>query len=171
MSAKETPVRRVRQMKSTNIVVVAAFLIIAGFALVSMPQMIGLANAQSERASERACPVPGYTLERGECTAQPIIKYVCSPSSIAGVTAELSGTTCTTTGSTFIDEHHSDVEQQRSECEEIAGGQFEVNKELQTTTCTFAASEVSTTCPGGVPPTDPVVGECITKPGQGNDPT
>ena len=42
-----------KMMKSTNIV--AALLIIAGFALISMPQMIGSANAQSEEASERAC--------------------------------------------------------------------------------------------------------------------
>jgi hypothetical protein len=162
MSVNEKAVRIVTQMKSTNIVI-AAFLIIAAFALISMPQMIVSADAQSEEASEHACPVPDYTLSKGECTAEPIIKYECIPSSLDGVRAELSGTTCTITA-----DFASDIDESDCESEPI-GGQFTIFKKLGTVTCTFDATEIGITCPGDVPPTEE--GECITKPGRGNDPT
>jgi hypothetical protein len=147
-------------MKSTNIIV-AATLIIAAFALISMPQIIVSANAQSVRASERACPVLGFTLSKGECIAEPIINFECKPPSLGDRTAVLSGTTCTVTGKS------SDFNQK--ECEEI-GGQFSLSGEghKETARCIFVATKIIT-CPGDVPTTDE--GECITKPGRGNDPT
>jgi hypothetical protein len=111
-------------------------------------------NAQSEEASEHACPVPGFTLSKGECTAEPIINFECKPPSLGDRTAVLSGTTCTVTGKS------SDFNQE--ECEEI-GGQFSLSGEGHRLTATKII-----TCPGDVPPTDE--GECITKPGRGNDP-
>src|ERR671919_649423 len=150
-------------MKSTNIII-ATTLIIAVFALISMPQMIVSANAQSVRASEHACSVPGYTLIKGECTPEPITEFECKPSSLYGVTAARTGTICTVQGTL------SDIEQQQNECEEI-GGRFEaiLGKKPPAAICTFPATEIGITCPGGVPPTEE--GECITKPGRGNDPT
>ncbi len=144
-------------MKSINIVVVVAgILMIAAFALISMPQMIVSANAQSERASERACPVPGYTLSKGECTTEPALKDECKP--FGGVTPVPSGSTCRVTV----------LETMRDECEKI-GGLFEIifGKKPPQGTCEYTATE-TITCPGGVFPTEE--GECITKPGRGNDP-
>jgi hypothetical protein len=143
-------------MKSTNIIV-----IIAAFALISMPQMIGSANAQSEEASEHACPVPGYTLSKGECTAEPIINFECQPSVLGNKIVQRSGTICTVTTEPEL--------LTKNECEDL-GGQFSVSPKEKhpTVTCTFPATE-RITCPGDVPSTEE--GECITKPGQGNDPT
>jgi hypothetical protein len=156
-------------MKSTNIVVVA-FLIIAGFALISMPQMIGSANAQSERASERACPVPGFTLSKGECTAEPTTKLICEPSDVGGVTANVvpgselcrATTTSASIGIGFFAHFCSLIE---NSVLDVSGSGPGTPRTLE---CTFPATE-TITCPGDVPPTKE--GECITKPGQGNDPT
>jgi hypothetical protein len=145
-------------LKSTNIVI-AAFLIIAGFALISMPQTIVSANAQSDRASERACPVPGYTLERGECTAEPTIKFECNPSSVGGVTARLSGSSCSVIG---------DATQIEDDCREIGAIFAIIPGGSGLAICQFFSMTETPTCPGGVTPTQG--GECITKPGRGNDP-
>jgi hypothetical protein len=151
-------------MKSTNIVVPTT-LIIAAFALISMPQMIGLANAQSERASERACP-EGFTLERGECTAVPIRTLTCDPSRVGDRPAdlvpgtELCRAVISPSAPPFAREAFREACNRipDSELREVGGGLF----------CIFPATE-TITCPGGVIPTEE--GECITKPGRGNDPT
>jgi hypothetical protein len=129
--------------------------------MISMPQMIGSANAQSERGSERACPVPGSTLEKGECTAPPIRTVTCIPSTVGGRPAQpISDTACRASGTT------SQIT--GGVCGAIEGGVRSVTGgPSPVATCTFPAT-VTITCPGGITPTD---GKCITKPGQGNDPT
>jgi hypothetical protein len=127
-----------------------------------MPQMIGSANAQSERASERACP-PGFTLNKGECTAEPTPKLICEPSTVAGMPVTLTpfSQVCRATIP-----FGGDFESFRQACDEIKGSL------LRPTAGGFACDFRSTetiTCPGDVPLTEE--GECITKPGRGNDPT
>jgi hypothetical protein len=153
-------------MKSTNIIVAAILIIVAAFALISMPQMIGSANAQSERASEHACPVPGYTLSKGECTAEPTTKLICEPSTVGSVEAILFE-------SEFVNlcEARSTTDElKREDCTDISeDATYDVKKggEGDVAICRFPPTE-TITCPGGVPPTGE--GECITKPGRGNDP-
>src|ERR671918_273026 len=146
-------------MKSTNIVVPTTF-IIAAFALISMPQMISPVNAQSDRASERACPVPRFTLERGECVAEPITRPGTCPSTVEGFPVRPIGpTTCILIGpeSAITSEF----------CDELEG-ERNVPPFSMVATCTFTVTD-EISCPGGVPPTEEE--ECITKPGEGNDPT
>lgn len=160
MSVKEKAIRIVPQVKSTNIVFTAILIIAAAFALISIPQMIGLANAQSDRASERACPVEGYTLERGECTAEPITRPGTCPPTVEGLPVRPIGPTeCIVAGPPSV--ITSEV------CEALEGDR-NVPPFGGLATCRFpVTNEIS--CPGGVTPTEE--GECITRPGQGNDPT
>ena len=130
-----------------------------------MPQMTGSANAQSPEASEHACPVPGYTLERGECTAEPIPgEPECIPSTVGGVkTEELpGGELC---GATLDLASGIDPQPFFEECEQIGGTLEPVITGIR---CTFPITPGEPTCPGDVPTTEE--GECITKPGRGNDP-
>jgi hypothetical protein len=164
MSVKEKAIRIVPQVKSTNIVFTTAILIIAAaFAMISTPQMIGVANAQSDRASERACPVPGYTLERGECTADPITRPSTCPRTVEGLIVRPIPPTAPT--ACIVGGPESVV---TSEFCDALGGVRNVIPSLGQAVCRFpVTNEIS--CPGGVPPTEE--GECITRPGQGNDPT
>jgi hypothetical protein len=159
MSVKEKAVRVVPGVKSANLVFTAV-LIIAASALISMPQMIGLANAQSDRASERACPVPGYTLERGECTAEPKTTTGKCPPLVEDLPVRPFGPTeCIVAGPESV--ITSEV------CSELEGVR-NVPPFGGLATCRFPVpDEIS--CRGGVTPTEE--GECITKPGRGNDPT
>jgi hypothetical protein len=151
-------------MKSTNIVVPTT-LIIAAFALISMPQMISPVNAQSERASERACPT-GFTLERGECTAVPITTLVCDPSTVGPSPAILQpGTELCRAFAPNVDPAGRQAFIQA--CNQIPGRQL-IPGSFGSLVCQFPATE-KITCPGGVIPTEE--GECITKPGRGNNPT
>lgn len=102
-------------------------------------------------------------MSRGQYIVESTTNFECNPSSLDGVTAIRTGTTCTVQGTI------SDSEQQQNECEEI-GGQFEavLDKIPPRAICTFPATE-TITCLGGLNPTEER--ECITKPGQGNDPT
>lgn len=163
MSVKEKAIRIVPQVKSANLVFTAV-LIIAASALISMPQMIGFANAQSDRASERACPVEGYTLERGECTADPKITPGRCPPTIDGLLVRpippFSPTACIVGGPESV---------VTSEFCEALEGVRNVIPSLGQATCTFPIPPGEISCRGGVAPTED--GECITKPGQGNDPT
>jgi hypothetical protein len=149
--------------KAITTLFICASLIVGFMSVLSMPQMIGPVYALCERASERASPVEGYTLERGECTADPITNLECNPSSLYGVTVVRTGTTCTVQGRV------SNIEEQQNQCEEIQGGLFEavLGKKPPTVICTFQATE-TIACPGGIIPTEE--GECITRPGQGNNP-
>jgi hypothetical protein len=149
-------------MKATNIVVVTT-LIIAAFALISMPQMIGSANAQSKEASEHACPVPGYTLSKGECTAEPTTKFICEPSTVGGVEAILFESEFVT----LCEARSTTDELKREDCTDISEDATYDVKKPDVAVCRFPPTE-TITCPGGVPPTEE--GECITKPGRGNDP-
>ena len=99
---------------------------------------------------------------RGQCTAEPTTSFEFNPSSLGGVTAIRTCTPCT------VQRTLSDIEQQQNECEEI-GGQFKavLDKKPPRAISTFPATE-TITCLGGVIPTEER--ECITKPGQGNDP-
>jgi hypothetical protein len=140
---------------STLLVVVVGFM-----GMVSMPQMIVSVNAQSERASERACPVPGFTLSRGECTAEPITKLTCEPSSVAGETARVLPDSELCRATTTFESTGPFV----NACTNIVGSH---NRPIPTGfECTFPATE-TITCPGDITPTEE--GECITKPGRGND--
>jgi hypothetical protein len=126
--------------------------------MISMPQMIGPVYAQSDRASERACPVEGYTLSQGECTADPIIQESkCEPSTLNGVPVRQVGDTCTATA------RPGQITQEV--CDSVNGM---LTRDPKSVTCTFDATPTTITCPGGVPPTEER--ECITKPGQGNSP-
>jgi hypothetical protein len=142
---------------------IGSILLVGLMAMISMPQMIGSANAQSEEASERACPVPGYTLSKGECTAEPTTtELTCDPSSVAGIPVEQSGSRCGVFGSPSV------ITQ--GVCNEIEGGMFSIISQPGAplrALCEFPATETPI-CPGDVVPTEE--GECITKPGRGNDP-
>ena len=166
----------VKSTTNTIVVFVSAILIIAGFALISIPQMMIVSvNAQSEEASERACPVPGFTLSKGECTAEPTTTSTCDPSSVAGIPVQ-SGTDskCIAIGLLIV--------LTEEVCDEIEGSTFDTIVHPPPIpmpplppppplppagVCTFPATE-TISCPGGVTPTEE--GECITKPGRGNDP-
>lgn len=153
---------------STLLVVV----VVIGFmGMVSTPQMIVSVNAQSEEASERACPVPGYTLSRGECTAEPTTTTLtCEPSSVAGIPVQQSGSACIAIGLLIV--------LTEEVCDEIEGSTFDTivpppprpgapPPPPPAGVCEFPATE-TISCPGDVVPTEE--GECITKPGRGNDP-
>lgn len=170
MSVKEKVSRILPQVKSTNIVTTAILIIAAAFALINTPQMIGLANAQSERASERACPV-GYTLSRGECTAELIPgEPECIPSSVGGVKAEVVPSTFNTLClATLVLGSQANQDEFISECREITQSSIVFDNILRTILCAFPITPGEPTCPGGIPPTEE--GECITKPGRGNNPT
>lgn len=157
MNIKEKAIRIVPHVKSTDISF-TAILIIAALALISMPQMIGLANAQSEEASEHACPVPGYTLSRGECTAEPITSPGTCPSTVEGLRVfPLGSTQCIVAGPQSVITS--------AVCTGLEGVR---NVVFGQAICRFPVPTVIS-CPGGVTPTEE--GECTTKPGQGNDPT
>ena len=171
MNGSEEEKQKTRTTNTTKLsklsfsLLTSALLILSSIAaaqqLIIMPQiMIVSVNAQSEEASEHACPVPGYTLSRGECTAEPIIKFECKPSSLGGVTAVLTNDQCTVRAGI------SDI--QENECNELGGvfSTFE-HKKPPTSECIFPATETPS-CPGDVVPTEQ--GECITRPGLGNDP-
>jgi hypothetical protein len=164
MDVKEKVIGIVPQVKSTNIVFTAILIIAAASALISMPQMIGFAYAQSDRASERACPVEGYTLERGECTAEPITTSGTCPSRIDGLLVRPFPPTAPT--SCIVGGPESVVTSEF--CDEL-GGVRNVIPFLGQASCRFPVPSNEISCPGGVIPTEEE--ECITKPGQGNDPT
>ena len=145
--------------------------VIASFAgtMISMPQMIGSANAQSEQGSEHACKeLPGATLERGQCIAPAESESVCDPSSVGGVTATLNDGTQTCTATTTLPA--SQVNDFRKACEDIVvdgtqGTFSQVNVPRsgdKIVTCQFPATE-EFACPGDIIPTSE--GLCITKPG------
>jgi len=114
---QKTSTATTRIAKLSFSLLTSALLILSSIAaaqqLIIMPQMIVSVNAQSEEASEHACPVPGYTLSRGECTAEPIIKFECKPSSLGGMTAVLTNDQCTVRAGI------SDI--QENECNELGG--------------------------------------------------
>jgi hypothetical protein len=128
----------------------------------------------SEEASELTCPVPGFKLSKGECTAEPTITATCDPSSVADIPVQRSDSTCQVIGPAFVIT--------REVCDEIEGGTFNLivfppqppmpplpppPPLPPLGVCTFPATE-TISCPGDVTPTEE--GECITKPGRGNDP-
>jgi hypothetical protein len=128
----------------------------------------------SEEASKLTCPVPGFKLSEGECTAEPTITATCDPSSVADLPVQQEGSQCVVAGPTFIIS--------KGVCDEIEGGTFNLivfppqppmpplpppPPPPPLGVCTFPATE-TISCPGDVAPTEE--GECITKPGRGNDP-
>jgi hypothetical protein len=134
--------------------------------MISVPQMlISSINAQTEEGSEHACPVPSYTLSRGgQCTAESVPVFECIPSSLGGVTVGFKDNTCVATTS-------AENEAFASACNNIEGSSLVISegKAGPIATCRFPPTQTGITCPGGVPLTEQ--GECITKPGQGNNPT
>jgi hypothetical protein len=77
---------------NTTTILLALVLSVASFAgtIISMPQMIGSANAQSTQGSSQACPA-GFTLQQGKCTHPA----VCPPA--AGFSASATNGICTYT--------------------------------------------------------------------------
>jgi hypothetical protein len=146
--------------KALRTVFILGSLIAGSMGVISAPQMIGPAYAQSDQASERACPIPGYTLSRGECTANPTIEFKCEPSTLAGVPVVRSGEICRATGPANVITG--------GVCDSVEGDRVVTGGRNPQATCSFAATEVIS-CPGGVTPTEE--GKCITRPGQGNNPT
>jgi hypothetical protein len=136
-------------MKSTNIVIASTLIIVTAFALISMPQMIVSVNAQSERASERACPLPGYTLSKGECTAEPTTKLICEPSTVGGVEAILFESEFVT----FCEARSTTDELKKEDCTDISEDATYDVKKPDVAVCRFPPTE-TITCPGGVPPTE-----------------
>jgi hypothetical protein len=122
-----------------------------------------------------ACPVAGYTLSRGECTAEPTTTLTCEPSSVADIPVRRFDSTCEVAGPLPVITEEV--------CDEIEESTFTaiippppiprpplppLPPLPPVGVCTFPATE-TISCPGDVVPTEE--GECITKPGRGNDPT
>jgi hypothetical protein len=122
-------------------------------------------SSPSQQGSENACPT-GFTLSHGQCTAP--VSYECrvfgeSPLMFQGV---LSGTTCRE-DIFATDVHVNAVSVLQSECAKLPG-QFAIT-EIQgqynfDASCTYPATPI---CPGGITPTGE---QCVTRPGQGNQP-
>jgi hypothetical protein len=123
----------------------------------------------TEEASELTCPVPGFTLSKGECTAEPTITATCDPSSVADIPVQRSDSTCVVVGPLFVISEEV--------CDGIEGSTFNIRvlpppppmppfppppPPPPLGVCTFPATE-TISCPGDVTPTEE--GECITKPG------
>ena len=139
----------------TKLGLVTAVLVTVLIGGLSMPQMIGLANAQSQQAVEQACPRGFATLSQGQCIG-PVI-YVCQPRTVGGFPARSDDSTCIAQGP-------SDALQPA--CAQIPGSTFipplpSPDPETEgSATCTFPATP---SCPGGITPTD---GQCVTRPGE-----
>ena len=131
---------------------IGSALLVGFMAMMSMPQMIGSANAVSEQGSAHACKIEGFTLSQGQCTAEPKQTVTCE--TIGGVTPTPSGTTCTAVSKDIKEPACKALE---GSFKGLPGG----NKQ-----CVFPAT-VTITCPGGVTPTEE--GECIIKPGNRAD--
>src|SRR5215211_681102 len=152
---------------------IGSALLVGLMAMMSMPQMIGSANATIEgrgeqgQGAEHACKeLPGATLERGQCVAPAESELVCEPSSVSGVTATLSGQTCKAGPKQLAANQVNDF---KKACEGITvDGEQGVFKQENVprsgdkiVTCTFPATE-EFTCPNNI---EPINGQCITKPG------
>ncbi len=172
LSSKRTTITTTTAPKAIRTLFLGCALLAVGFlAMISVPQMFNAsANAQSEQGSEHACPIPGYTLSRGQCTAEPIPVLECIPSSVGGVTVELresrEGDNICVTSAPVGNEAFVD------DCNDVQGSTLvivEGGRGGPVAVCTFSPTQTGITCPGGVTPTEK--GECITKPGQGINPT
>jgi hypothetical protein len=127
------------------------FLVALG--VIFMPQMIGSANAQSERGSEQACPT-GYS--QGRCTAEPIVTLECAR--IGGFIPRQTGDVCQVLGPRSVITSEA--------CSSLGGTQY-ILVGATNTFCQYVATIEIITCPGGITPTS---GQCIVKPGQANQP-
>jgi hypothetical protein len=142
---------------------IGSTLLLGFMAMMSMPQMIGSAYAQSERGSERACKeLPGATLERGQCEApaKETVTFTCK--SVFGQTPTPTGDpkTCTASTRTAPGQETQKAEQ---ECTAAGGTPKTTGGNPKTVTCTYPATRtVTLTCPNDIEPID---GKCITKPG------
>jgi hypothetical protein len=164
LSSKRTTVTTTTTKAIRTLFIGCALLAVGFMGIVSSPQIIFISvNAQSEEGSEHACPVPGYTLTKGRCTAEPIPELECIPSSVGGVTVQLKDNKCVA-GAPAENEAFVD------DCNDIEGSTLVITEGRggPVATCTFDPTQTGITCPGGVTPTDQ--GECITNPGQGNNP-
>jgi hypothetical protein len=127
---------------------ISSALLVGFMGMISMPQMIGSANAQSSQGSENACKaLPGATLERGQCTAPAEESLICEEVAGQTPTPDASGQ-CTVTGSPSAIGPND------------CPGDRSVNRGVAT--CKYAATVVFD-CPGDIIPTSE--GQCITKPG------
>jgi hypothetical protein len=127
-----------------------AFFVALG--VIFMPQMIGSANAQSERGSEQACPT-GYILSQGRCTAEPIVTLECAR--IGGFIPRQTGDVCQVVGP------RSAITSEA--CSSFGGTQY-ILVGADNAFCEYVATiEVGIACPGGITPSS---GQCIVKPGQ-----
>jgi hypothetical protein len=123
--------------------------------MTNMPLTIGSTNAQSQEGSEHACPT-GYTLSQGRCNAEPIRALRCAN---IGVTPIQIGTDCFVVGPSKVITSQA--------CSSVGGTNYGLVPSTPNAFCEYQAFILVTTCPGGITPTS---GQCITKPGRGNQP-
>lgn len=154
--------RTVTTTKAITTLFIGSALLVVGFmGMMSMPQMIVPAQAQSQGA-ENACKelqgLENLRLERGKCIAdaEETVTFTCDPSTLAGIPVTRSGSTCSATGATNVITG--------GVCDAVEGDRSVSGGRDPQATCTFDATEtVTLTCPGDIEPTNE--GECITKPG------
>ena len=147
-----------------------AIVAVAG-TMISMPQMIGLANAQSEQGSTHACP-QGFTLSRGRCTAPQPTTFQCIPSTVLGNQAILNFEfpTCiaSCSGSCLLDSSGNGAGSAfLTACNAIPGSRSSFIPPLHIPgtpafLCIFGATSVLGQCPADTTTSN---GQCITKPG------
>jgi hypothetical protein len=152
---------------------IGSVLLVGLMGMISMPQMIGSANATIEERGERgqgaenACKeLPGATLERGQCTApakETTIK-TCDP--LFGQTPTPSSSGKCTASSTQA--AGRDTNAAEAACKAMPGGSAQTENAgpgQKKVTCTYDAKTTTTfTCPNDIKPT-PETHLCITKPG------
>jgi hypothetical protein len=151
---------RIGTKKGTITIFPTLLLLIISFAgtiTASMPQIVGLTNAQSEQGSAHACPA-GFTLQRGECTqpAAMICPYIFGPS-IPGTRAQAGVCDYVGTTSTLTASMCQALGPERTVFVQFIGGN---------TSCEVLIGLVAG-CPNGG---QLVNNECETRPGQGNQP-
>jgi hypothetical protein len=150
---------------------IGGVLLVGLMAMISMPKMIGSANATIEergeqgQGAEHACKeLPGATLERGQCeapakettikTCEPLFGQTPTPSADNKCTASSTQSAGTATNAA------------EAACKAMPGGSAQTQNAgpgQKKVTCTYDAKITTIfTCPNDIEPID---GKCITKPG------
>ena len=71
----------VQNQSNKTVIIVGTFLLIASFAgiMMSMPQTVGIANAQTQQGLEHACPPGTTSFSQGECVVTQVGVPQCPP--------------------------------------------------------------------------------------------